>query len=541
MTLLGIDVGTTGVKALAFDTSTGEYHITQRSYDLLFPQTDRVEQSPDQIWQATKSAASEALATAGEGAEPVSVSISSQGGTLIPLDDEFKTLGNAVVWMDHRAKALGDALNKEFGKDFFYMKTGWPLTGCLPFIQIHWLKDERPGFFRKVSRFAFVGDYIAYKLSGKWIADPSSASITMLYNLRKGAWDDELVEMAGIREDQLPQVADSGSCIGTVEPSVASELGIQGREVSISSGGHDQYCASLGAGALEKGDLLLSGGTAWVMLLTSERPVFDTRSYLSPGRHVVRGRWGLMSSISGAGAGVNWLGGLLRGKMAAEGGEREFYRRIEAESDKVPPGSERLFFFPHFLGSTAPTWETEASAAIVGLGLHHRPAHMFRALLEGIGFDILWNVETFRGLGAKVSSGSMIGGAAKSRIWPQIISDILGLPIRIPRIQEAACVGAAILGGLGAGVIRDYREVLDLALSDSSFIEPDPSRSQRYKELFLSYRDTFRKLLDARDNAPTGTKARPSQTAPRRDRQPSRPRRTSSRRPRRSGERSPPS
>lgn len=539
MILLGIDVGTTGVKALAFDTSTGKHRIAHRSYDLFFPQPAHVEQSPGQIWDATKSAAAEVLATAGTRAEPASVSISSQGGTLIPLDEEFKPLGNAVVWMDHRARALGGALNKEFGKDFFYMKTGWPLTGCLPFIQIRWLKDERPGFFRKVSRFGFVGDYIAYKLSGKWIADPSSASITMLYNLRKGAWDDELLEVAGIREDQLPQVTDSGSCIGTVEPSVASELGIQGREIPISSGGHDQYCASLGAGSLEEGDLLLSGGTAWVTLLTSERPVFDTRSYLSPGRHVVRGRWGLMSSISGAGAGVNWLGGMLRGKMAAEEGEREFYRRIEAESDRVPPGSERLFFFPHFLGSTAPTWETEASAAIVGLGLHHRPAHIFRALLEGIGFDILWNVETFRGLGAKVSSGSMIGGAAKSRIWPQITSDIIGLPIRIPRIQEAACVGAAILGGLGAGVIRHYRRVLDLALSDSSLIEPDPARSQRYKDLFPSYRETFWKLRNARDNAATRTNTRLSQTVPRRGRRPSRPGRTSSRRPRRSGGKSP--
>lgn len=539
MILLGIDVGTTGVKALAFDTSTGKHHIAHRSYDLILPQPDHVEQNPNQIWDATVSATAEALAAAGRVAKPASLSISSQGGTLIPLDDEFKPLGNAVVWMDHRARALGDALSEEFGKDFFYMKTGWPLTGCLPFIQIRWLRDERPQFFRKVSRFAFVGDYITYKLSGKWIADPSSASITMLYNLRKGAWDEELLEMAGIHEDQLPQVADSGRCIGTVEPSVASELGFRGRDISVSSGGHDQYCASLGAGALEEGDLLLSGGTAWVMLLTSDRPVFDTRSGLSPGRHVVRGRWGLMSSISGGGAGVNWLSGLLRGKTGPEGEEREFYRKIEAESNEIPPGSERLFFFPHFLGSTAPTWETEAKGAIVGLSLHHRPAHIFRALLEGIGFEILWNVETFRNLGAKVSSGSMIGGAAKSRIWPQILSDILGLPIRIPKIQEAACVGAAILGGLGAGVVRDYREVLDPALSDSSFVEPEPAHSQRYKELFPLYRDAFWKLRNARDNAPAGTEARPSQTAPRRDRQPSRPRRTSSRRPRRSGGRSP--
>jgi len=238
-------------------------------------------------------------------------------------------------------------------------------------------------------------------------------------------------------------------------------------------------------------------------LLTSAIPLFDTKSYLSPGRHVVRDRWGLMSSISGAGAGVNWLSGLLRGESGPGEEEREFYRAIEAKSGKIPPGSERLLFFPHFLGATAPTWETDARGAIVGLGLHHGPAHMFRALLEGIGFEIRWNVETFRSLGAKVSSASMIGGAARSRIWPQIISDILDMQIRVPRIQEAACVGAAILGGLGAGAIRDYREGLDLFLSDCSAINPDSGNSRRYKELFSSYCNMFWRLRDARDNIAT--------------------------------------
>jgi len=509
LTLLGIDVGTTGVRALLFDPSSRRCHIADRSYELFLPEPGRAEQDPDQIWEATKSATAEVLRTA-DGTQTVSLSISSQGGTLIPLDEKFKPRGNAIVWMDHRAKAQADALTSEFGKEFFYKKTGWPLTGCLPFLQIRWLKEERPELFRRISRFAFVGDYMTYKLSGMWVADPSSASITMLYNLKDGTWDEELLKMAGIREDQLPQLADSGRLIGAVKPSVARKIGFRGREMLVSTGGHDQYCASLGAGALEDGDLLLSGGTAWVLLLTSGVALFDARSFLSPGRHVMKGLWGLMGSISGAGAGVRWLAGLLRGKKSPGGEESRLYRSIEREGMGLPPGSEQLFFYPHFLGATAPTWEADAKGAIVGLGLHHRPAHVFRALLEGIGFEVLWNVETFRSLGAKVSSVSMIGGAARSLIWPRIISNILDMPVRIPRIKEAACVGAAVLGGLGAGTIKDYREGIDAFLSGSSVVNPDPEDSRRYRELSARYRSGFWRLRDVWSSS---TRPRSSQNA----------------------------
>ncbi len=492
MSLLGIDVGTTAVKVLLSDSSGGTL-MARRGYPLDLPGPDQVEQDPEQVWAETKGAVREIVKTAGLKAGSLATSISSQGATLIPLDGKWSPLGKAIVWMDHRAKAQARRLVERFGRDFFYLKTGWQLSNCLPFLQICWLRDESPRYFQQIEKFAFVGDYVTYKLCGEWATDPSSASITQLYNLQKGEWDEELLELAGVSESQLPPVRDSGCLLGEVSSQLREELGLPGGTVVV-NGAHDQYCASLGSGSLLEGDLTLSGGTAWVLLLNSDKPVFDVRSYLAPGRHVIPGKWGLMSSLPAAGAGVRWLGEAF-GKHVYRGfDEGSFYESIEREAGSISPGSEGLFFVPHFLGSTAPTWQSSSKAAILGLSLHHQPAHLFRALLEGIGYEVAWNVETFRDLGIEPRSVCMTGGASRSALWPQIISDILGMPIRIPRIQEAACIGAAAIAAVGSGSSPNYREAVDAIAPDSLAVYPDEERSERYREILPSYKDLFWKV-----------------------------------------------
>jgi len=497
MMLLGIDIGTTGVKALLFDTSRKNYHFAQQNYDLIFPKPSYVEQDPHQIWKATKQVIREVTRKASDHVDVTSLSLSSQGGTLIPLGKDGKPLYNAIVWMDHRPGDETVKLREKFGDDFFYLKTGWRLAGCLPLLQICWLKEKRPSLFKKIDKFAFVGDYITYNISGEWVIDPSSAAITMLYNLRRGSWDEELLEIADISEDQLPEIMESGEVAGHVLPCLRNELGFSDGESIVSNGGHDQYCASLGAGALREGDLLLSGGTAWVLLFTLNRLIFDTESYLSPGRHVVRGRWGLLSSIPAGGAGMNWFKTNWSYFLKEKLDDKEFFSELENRSCDVPAGCNGLFFFPHFVGSSAPTWETRSRAVIFGLGLHHDPVQIFKALLEGVGFEVLWNIKTFESFGVNVKSVSMIGGATKSSVWPQIISDMLNLPIKIPRIQEAACLGAAILAGVGAQIFHDCQEGAEQLISDLSFIYPDEKNAKEYKALFLSYQKIFWKLREA--------------------------------------------
>ncbi|MCD6593186.1 hypothetical protein J7L00_03785 [Candidatus Bathyarchaeota archaeon] len=494
--ILGIDVGTTRVKAFLFDLENGRRYFSYRNCNLILSKSGYVEQDPRQILAETKNVIRDVMKLAADRVNVISLSFSSQGGTLIPLDEHGKPVCNAITWMDRRAHRENSILKERFGEDFFYLKTGWRLLGCLPLLQIYWLKKNKPDLFKKIRKFAFVGDYIAYEFSGEWVIDPPSAAITMLYNIRDGVWDEELLEIVDISEDQLPKIRDSGEKIGFVSQQVRKELNLHGDEIIVSNGGHDQYCASLGAGCLNEGDLLLSGGTAWVLLLTSSRLIFDTRTYISPGRHVIRNKWGLLSSISAAGAGVNWLKDLLSHLSGEEFTEKRFFEILEEEAREIPPGCEGIFFTPHFTGSGAPFWEKSLRASILGLSLHHKAAHIFRALMEGIGFEVLLNMECFERLGVKIKSVNMIGGASRSRIWPQILSNIINHTISIPMIREAACVGAAILAGRGGGVFKSYEEGVKNLITEISHVHPVEAESKKYQEIFHSYQKLYEKLRE---------------------------------------------
>jgi xylulokinase len=233
------------------------------------------------------------------------------------------------------------------------------------------------------------------------------------------------------------------------------------------------------------------------LLFTLNKLIFDTKSYLSPGRHVIKGGWGLLSSIPAGGASVNWFKNNFDYVSNNKLNQREFYTVLEEKAAKIPVGSDGLLFFPHFVGANAPTWETGSRAAVLGLSLHHSSAHIFKALLEGVGFEVMWNIKTFESLGISVKSAVLIGGATKSRIWPQIISDMLNIPLKIPRIQEAACLGAAILAGVGAKVFHDCHDGAEQLVSDYRYVYPEEDNKEQYETFFSSYQRFFRKLREA--------------------------------------------
>jgi sugar (pentulose or hexulose) kinase len=481
MAVLGVDVGTTAVKAMLVDNETGSRHLSQCGVGISTPRPGWVEQDPEDYWTAIGLAVGDVLSRLGAGIDVSSLSISTQGGTLIPIDASGHVLGRAVVWMDHRAVTQSKALLRELGPDFFYLKTGWRPSGCLPFLQICWLREERPDLFERIDRFAFVGDYLAERLSGEWACDPTNAGMTMLYSLERGEWDPELLELAGISADMLPPLRSTGDELGTLRPSSAEDLGLSENTLVV-NGGHDQYCASLGAGATGQGDLLISGGTAWVLLATCSSPRFDTSSYLSPGRHIMEGGWGLLSSIPAAGAGLNWFR-----KMAGGGrDEREFYRRIEATAAEIPPGSDGVLFHPYFTGSTIPAWEPNLRGAILGIGLGQDIGHLFRAYLEGVAFECRLNTEAFARVGVKLRGAVMIGGAARSGIWRRIVCDVLRMPMRIPEEHEAACLGAAILAAKGEGLYGDFREGADALVRTRDRVDPGPG-ADHYDRSFEAY------------------------------------------------------
>ena len=313
----------------------------------------------------------------------------------------------------------------------------------------------------------------------------------MLYNLKLGDWDDELLQIAGISREKLSEIKDSGSPIGKLTSSAAKALNLS-QDIVVCSGGHDQYCASLGSGAFDNGNCLVSCGTAWVLLFSLDRAIFDAKSSIIPGRHVIKNKWGAMAAISSGGVVMEWFKNNFIDKD-----ETDIYDLYNKKAKDIPAGSNNLLFFPHFIGSTAPTYQPNAKGAVIGLTLSHTKYDIFKSIMEGLGFEVLWNIEVVKELGVSIKKVKMIGGATKSNLWPQIIADVTGERIFVPSVTEAACLGAAILAGVGGGIFKNPQESFEKLQIKEKEIIPSRDNTVKYEKLFKVYKETFWKLQDS--------------------------------------------
>jgi len=488
--LLGIDIGTTATKALLINQNGEVIALAKQGYGIISSHNTWIEQNPKDWWDAIVKTVRRVVKDAKAKKRIKGISLSTQGGTLIPVDSRGKPLRKAITWLDQRAEKQGEKLKEKFGDDFFYSRTGYRPRSSLPLLCIYWLKDNEPKLFKKASKFLFVNDYIIYKLTGKYYTDPSNASITMLYNLKLQNWDKQLLQIADISREKLSEIKDSGVPIGKLTRLAAKTLNLS-QDIIVFSGGHDQYCASLGSGVFSNGDCLVSCGTAWVLLCSIGKAVFDIKSNIIPGRHVIKDKWGVMATISSGGLVIEWF------KNNFGNDETNIYDLYDKKVKGIPAGSNNLLFFPHFIGSTAPTWQSSAKGALIGLTLSHTKCDIFKSIMEALGFEVLWNIEVIKRLGISIKKIKMTGGAIKNNLWPQIIADIIGKRIFVFSVSEAACLGAAILAGVGAGIFTNPKEGFEKLQIKEKEVIPSRDNTAKYRKLFQIYKETFWKLQDS--------------------------------------------
>lgn len=474
--LLGIDVGTTGTKTLLFSSEGTLLGSAYRPYPLHTPRVGFSEQQAEDWWQAVVQTVREVVKTPETGGQVAAVSLSLQGGTVVPVDKDFRPLRPAMVWNDTRCAAQKKALEAECcsGKAL-YEKTGWALIDGLPLLQARWLRENEPEIFEKTHMFLTVPDYISMKMTGIPAADLSDAGINQFIDIQKGDYDDALLEFAGIRREQLPKLVPSGEVIGNLTGAAAAELGLSTRCVLV-SGAHDQYAVALGAGASREGDILIGSGTCWVVTAICGRPDFSRG--LSQSVAAVPGMWGSLLSLSSGGVCLEWLRKNLPEADAS-------YEVLNDRIARVRAAEDGLFFYP-FSGRS----REDASfrkGSFVGLDLSHDRFHMARAIMEGVVFQVLWMLEAFP---AKPSAEGLklTGGASKSPAWSRLLADISGLPVRIPEVADMACVGAAILAGVGCGLYKDAAEGYKALAVRERVIRPDPEKTALYRPIQAQYR-----------------------------------------------------
>ena len=485
--VLGIDVGTTGTKTLLFRSDGALIAHAYQSYPMYTPAVGFSEQEAEDWWQAVCATVRQACAGLTEVDRVEAISLSLQGGTMVPVDAEGKPVRRAIVWNDGRCAAQREAYLREVGAaETMYEKTGWRLgNGLLP-LEIRWMKDNEPALFAKTAMFLSVPDYISLKMTGIPAVDLSDVGINQLGNVRQGCYDPDLLRFAGITEEKLPKLVRSGEIIGHLTASAARELGLSEQTLLV-AGAHDQYAVALGAGAVNAGDILIGSGTCWVVTAIGDAPSFDTG--LSQSVSAAPGKWGSLRSLSTGGVCLEWW---RRNLTVAPDGTQLPFEVINAEAASRKAAEEGLFFVP-FAGYAPGGGFKKAS--FIGLDLSHDRFHMARAVMEGVVFQVLLMMEAFR---TKPSEEGIIltGGGTKSPLWRQLVADISGLPVRLPEVADMACVGAAVLAGTGCGMFPDLETGCRTLAVREQVIQPDPARTAIYKPLYEQYEQCAKALLD---------------------------------------------
>lgn len=477
--LLGVDVGTTSTKTILFREDGTIVGHAYRVYPTSTPKVGYSEQNPLDWWKAVCETVKEVCTDPKIRRKIAAIALSTQGGTTVPLDAEGNAVRPAIVWNDKRCQQELWEMRQESVADDVYPLCGWKASATMPMLQCRWLQKHEPENFQKIHMLLSVPDYLAWKMTGIAAVDISNAGICRFADIRKRKYHKALLDYAGLKEEQMASIVGSGEPIGTLTKAAAEELNLN-TDVLLVSGAHDQYAVALGAGACKSGDILIGSGTSWVVTSLSREPDFD--SGLAQSVSAVPGLWGSLRSLSSGGVCLEWWRKKL---VREEGGELLPFDTINREVSKRKAGEDGLFFYP-FSGQFGKQ-KSFSKASFVGMDLSHDRFHLARAIMEGVAFQSLWMMESFHTQPFKQGI-KLAGGAAKSRLWCQIMANTSGLPVRIPETADLGCVGAAILAGVGIGIYASVEEGYSrLAVADS-VVEPELEQIPVYQEMFARYK-----------------------------------------------------
>ncbi|HGE69905.1 TPA: hypothetical protein ENX78_03660 [Candidatus Poribacteria bacterium] len=486
--LLGLDVGTTATKSLLIDIKGNIIASSSYNYSLITPQKDFVEQNPEDLWQGVIATTRNVLDHTNSGDKILAISFSTQGGTLIPVDGKFNPVYNAISWMDHRAYKQANEMRETLGDEKVYKKTGWAIYDGLPWLNIIWLRENMPDVFISTKYFMFVNDFIIHRLTGQMCMDPSNAGITQLFDIKTCQWDKDMLDLSGITADQLSPVQKSGFVVGELTQKASAEVGLP-KETLIINGAHDQYCAALGSGVINPGDVMLSCGTAWVILGVMDKLNFDEKMRLSISPHIVKDRWGALKSMGAVGSCMEWF---LDNIWCRGDREKDIYDRLNVSASESQVGSKGLIFFPSSGGYGHGT-----RGGFIGLSISNSIGDMARAIMEGITFDLRWTLEEVNDAGIETDVLRMVGGSASSPVWTKIVADVTNIPVILPSVTQSASYGSALLAGIGCGVFDSPDSACQVLSKNERFIEPDKENVVIYDRQFSIYKRAFQQIKDS--------------------------------------------
>ena len=478
-TLLGLDVGTTGVRCVAVDQDGTLIADASEEYSLDSPRPGWSEQRPEDWWKASQAVIANVAASVGRDIGAIGLAGQMHGAVF--LDDTDAVIRPAMLWNDQRTQAQCDAITERVGAQRLTHITGNPALTGFQAPKILWLRDEEPKSYERVAAVLLPKDYIRHELTGEKATDVSDAAGSLLLDLEARTWSSEILQALEIPEQWLPSVHESPQRTGGLRNEIATHLGLP-PGLPVAAGAGDNAAAAVGNGIIRDGLASCSIGTSGVLFAHSDAIACDPSGRVHAFCHAVPGRYHLMGVTLAAGGSLKWWRDLVATRN---------YEELTALADQTPPGAEGLLFLPYLTGERTPHLDPKARGAFIGLTSRHGLGHLTRAVMEGVAYSLRDSLEIIVAIGANPEQIRVTGGGGRSPFWRQLLADVLGRPIVRTTADEGPAYGAALLAGVAAGVFGSVEEACTGITLRPDMCEPDRDRRHLYDEGYAIYRELY--------------------------------------------------
>ncbi|MDO8586795.1 MAG: xylulokinase [Armatimonadota bacterium] len=494
--LLGIDVGTSGTKALLISTDGDMISSSTRVYPLYTPYPLWAEQDPEDWWQATIGAIRDVLAESGVGPKSIrGMGLSGQMHGAVFLDENNQVLRPSILWCDQRTAAECDWITGTVGAERVVELTCNPVLTGFTAGKIIWVKNHEPDIFARTRKILLPKDYIRFRLTGEFATEVSDASGTALFNVRDRKWADEVLDVTGIPRDWMPRCYESPEISGRISNEAAGLTGLRAG-MPVVGGGGDQAAGAVGNGVVESGIISSTVGTSGVVFAFADEPVIDPQLRVHTFCHAVPDKWHVMGVMLSAGGSLRWYRDTFAECETAVSNSigGEVYDILSEQADSVEAGCEGLIFLPYLTGERTPYPDPNARGAFFGITLRHSKAHFVRSVMEGVAYGLRDSFSILDEMNVPIHQVRASGGGARSAVWRQIQADVSAREHVTINVDEGPAFGVALLAGVGTDYYGSVEEACRATIKVVLSTAPDDTNHALYSKYYEVYRNLYQSL-----------------------------------------------
>lgn len=485
---IGADLGTSALKLLLVDAEKNIIKTVSKSYDVIYPNPGWSEQKPEDWWDAFTEGVKELI----DGIDKsliCAVAAAGQMHGLVILDSDDNVIRPAILWNDGRTNKETDYLNNEIGKSKLSEYSANIAFAGFTAPKILWMQNNEKENFEKISKIMLPKDYLNYRLTGVHACDYSDASGMLLLDVKNKCWSKEMMDICNVKEEQMPKLFESYECIGTVLPEICQQLGLP-EGVKVAAGAGDNAAAAIGTATVGDGKCNISLGTSGTIFITSDKFCVDDNNALHSFCHS-DGGYHLMACMLSAASCNKWFCDEVLNTADYAGEQKDI--------DESMLGSNQVFFLPYLMGERSPINDTDATGMFIGLRPDTTRKDMLLAVLEGVAFATRDNLEIAKSLGIEISKSTVCGGGAKSKLWMQILCNVLNIDLYIPTVEEGPGFGAAQLAMVACGEYGSVQESAQISVKEvitpnAEIVEKYEQRYNKFKEIYPAVKELYKKL-----------------------------------------------